>query len=90
MTPRAIAAGDAQTIGPIPRNSDFINKKTLVAAVTAMFAAVPVSPAEAGCYRMGLSGYHWYYSCFGPCFLYPHSRVRDTAIAGIAEGISIC
>jgi hypothetical protein len=29
-----------------------------VTAVTAMFAAVAVSPAKAGCYRMGLSGYH--------------------------------
>lgn len=28
-----------------------------------------------GCYRLGLSGYHWYHFCAGPGFLYPHHRV---------------
>ena len=27
-----------------------------------------------GCYRLGFSGYHWYRSCFGPYWLYPHHR----------------
>ena len=34
------------------------------------------SPFEkAGCYRLGETGYHWYPSCFGPSWLYPHRRV---------------
>ena len=28
-----------------------------------------------GCYRLGLTGYHWYASCIGPRWLYPHRRV---------------
>ncbi|HEY1941888.1 MAG TPA: hypothetical protein VGH40_07155 [Roseiarcus sp.] len=33
------------------------------------------SAADAGCYRLGLSGYHWYHHCAGPSFIYPHQRV---------------
>jgi hypothetical protein len=28
-----------------------------------------------GCYRLGLTGYHWYDWCIGPRWLYPHRRV---------------
>jgi hypothetical protein len=35
-----------------------------------------IDPVEkAGCYRLGETGYHWYRSCFGPSWLYPHRRV---------------
>jgi hypothetical protein len=27
-----------------------------------------------GCYRLGLSGYRWYHTCFGPRWIYPHHR----------------
>ncbi len=30
---------------------------------------------EAGCYRLGETGYHWYRSCFGPRRIYPRHRV---------------
>jgi hypothetical protein len=30
---------------------------------------------KASCYRLGLTGYHRYRSCFGPAFLYPHRRI---------------
>jgi hypothetical protein len=30
---------------------------------------------KAGCYRLGETGYHWYRSCVGPTWLYPHRRV---------------
>ncbi len=50
---------------------------TLLAAMvgTLFVGAMVPSEAEAGCYRAGFSGYHWYHSCFGPHFLYPHHRV---------------
>jgi hypothetical protein len=46
-------------------------------AATATLLAVALSPttADAGCYRLGETGYHWYRYCFGPAFLYPHRRV---------------
>jgi hypothetical protein len=30
---------------------------------------------QAGCYRWGETGYHWYGFCLGPRFIYPHRRV---------------
>jgi CHAD domain-containing protein len=33
------------------------------------------SVAEAGCYRLGETGYHWYHSCWEPRLIYPHHRV---------------
>jgi len=47
-----------------------------VAAAAIVSAAVLLSTAaDAGCYRLGETGYHWYGFCFGPSFLYPHHRV---------------
>jgi hypothetical protein len=45
---------------------------TAVAAATLMFAGA--EGAQAGCYRLGLTGYHWYHYCVGPRFIYPHHR----------------
>jgi hypothetical protein len=39
---------------------------------TAVDAVNPIQ--SAGCYRWGESGYHWYRSCFGPRWIYPHRR----------------
>lgn len=34
-----------------------------------------INPIQsAGCYRWGETGYHWYRSCIGPRWLYPHRR----------------
>ena len=53
--------------------------RTLVMLVAAMatLSAVALTPttADAGCYRLGMTGYHWYNLCAGPPFLYPHQRV---------------
>ena len=46
-----------------------------VVAVIVFSAAILPDTAEAGCYRMGETGYHWYHSCVGPHFLYPHHRI---------------
>ena len=52
--------------------------RTLVMLVAAMatLSAVALTPttADAGCYRLGVTGYHWYHFCAGPGFLYPHYR----------------
>lgn len=45
-----------------------------VAAILSLGALVP-SAAQAGCYRLGETGYHWYRYCLGPSFIYPHQRV---------------
>jgi len=49
----------------------------LLAAVAAALSAGTMLPsrAEAGCYRLGETGYHWYRSCWGPRWMYPHHRV---------------
>jgi hypothetical protein len=44
-------------------------------ALTMLTCALVSGEAQAGCYRVGPSGYHWYHSCFGPHFMYPHHRV---------------
>jgi len=46
-------------------------------AVAAILSALTLLPsaAQAGCYRFGESGYHWYRFCLGPSFIYPHQRV---------------
>jgi hypothetical protein len=47
-----------------------------VAAAAALLITVLFSSGvEAGCYRLGETGYHWYRFCFGPYFMYPHRRV---------------
>ena len=45
-----------------------------VAAILSVGAVLP-SNAEAGCFRMGETGYHWYRYCWGPRWIYPHHRV---------------
>ncbi len=45
-----------------------------VAAILSLGVLLP-SAAQAGCYRLGETGYHWYRYCFGPSFMYPHHRV---------------
>ena len=45
-----------------------------LAAILSIGILLP-SAAEAGCSRLGETGYHWYRSCFGPSFIYPHHRV---------------
>ncbi|WP_155253559.1 hypothetical protein [Bradyrhizobium japonicum] len=54
-----------------------MRKFALFAAVGAIVAVGALTPtrAEAGCYRLGETGYHWYRSCWGPHWIYPHRRV---------------
>jgi hypothetical protein len=54
-----------------------MRKLALLVAAAATLSAVALLPteADAGCYRLGLTGYHWYRSCVGPRVLYPHRRV---------------
>ena len=48
----------------------------IVSAAALSSAAFFSTEADAaGCYRLGLSGYHWYGFCAGPRFLYPHRRI---------------
>jgi hypothetical protein len=52
-----------------------MKKLALAIAASAALSSMAISPASAGCYRLGLSGYHWYGFCAGPSFIYPHQRV---------------
>ena len=54
-----------------------MRKLALLVAAAAALSAVALSSAaaDAGCYRLGDTGYHWYQFCAGPWFLYPHHRV---------------
>lgn len=61
--------------GREPHWEIFMRRFSLLAAVAAILAMAVVLPAEAGCYRVGETGYHWYRYCVGPHFLYPHHRV---------------
>jgi hypothetical protein len=49
----------------------------MLLVATAALSTIVLLPtnADAGCYRLGETGYHWYRFCFGPAFLYPHQRV---------------
>jgi hypothetical protein len=46
----------------------------LIVAAASSLAMFAPSAAEAGCYRLGETGYHWYHFCLGPGFIYPHQR----------------
>jgi hypothetical protein len=50
-------------------------KIAMLAAAAALSVVALSSEADAGCYRVGPTGYHWYRYCVGPAFLYPHQRV---------------
>lgn len=50
-------------------------KSVIVAAILGSAALCASSAAQAGCYRMGETGYHYYGFCLGPSFMYPHHRV---------------
>jgi opacity protein-like surface antigen len=54
-----------------------MRKFAMLVAAAATLSAVALAPtaASAGCYRLGLTGYHWYGFCVGPSFIYPHERV---------------
>jgi hypothetical protein len=60
-----------------------MRKLALLAAAVATLSAATILPANAqvgwnaGCYRYGLTGYHWYDFCLGPNFVYPHQRTCD-------------
>ncbi len=51
-----------------------MRKTILTAAAAAMLTVAGAGAAQAGCYRMGMTGYHWYRYCVGPRFMYPHHR----------------
>jgi opacity protein-like surface antigen len=51
-----------------------MRKLMMLALTAATLAAIAPSAAEAGCYRLGETGYHWYHFCVGPSFVYPHRR----------------
>lgn len=55
-----------------------MRKLAMLVAVAATLSVAALSPTTAeasGCYRLGLTGYHWYGFCLGPDVLYPHQRV---------------
>jgi hypothetical protein len=54
-----------------------LRKYALLIAALAGLSISTLSPgnAEAGCYRLGLNGYHWFRSCLGPYDLYPHHKI---------------
>ncbi len=52
-----------------------MNKFVLIVAAAAALSSMSISPASAGCYRLGETGYHWYRYCVGPRIMYPHHRV---------------
>lgn len=49
--------------------------KLAAAVVILSISSLVSSSAQAGCYRLGETGYHWYRSCLGPYWIYPHHRV---------------
>lgn len=49
--------------------------KLAAAVVILSISSFVSSSAQAGCYRLGETGYHWYRSCLGPYWIYPHHRV---------------
>jgi hypothetical protein len=54
----------------------------LIVATALSAIALMTVDASAGCARWGETGYHFYRSCAGPGFLYPHHR-RCTSRHGL-------
>ena len=55
-----------------------MRKLIMIAAAVATLSGAAMLPTEAdaaGCYRLGLGGYHWHSFCAGPYSLYPHHSV---------------
>ena len=54
-----------------------MRKLGMLAAFMALLLTGALLPtkADAGCIRLGETGYHWYRYCLGPSLLYPHQRV---------------
>ncbi len=46
----------------------------IIAAAALSVLCLLSTGANAGCARWGETGYHFYRSCWGPSFLYPHHR----------------
>jgi len=51
-----------------------MRKILLAIAALGTLSVAATGSAEAGCYRLGLTDYHHYQSCFGPRLLYPHHK----------------
>jgi hypothetical protein len=51
-----------------------VKKAVLTLAAIVALTSASILPASAGCYRLGLTGYHWYHYCAGPHVLYPHHK----------------
>ena len=49
-------------------------RMSMIAAMALSAASLISTAASAGCARWGETGYHFYRSCYGPSFLYPHHR----------------
>ena len=54
-----------------------IPRMALAVATAFMILGMVPTGAEASCARWGETGYHYYRSCWGPSFLYPHHRNCD-------------
>ena len=50
-----------------------MSKLAMLVAATAILGVGVLLPtkADAGCYRLGETGYHWYKYCAGPDWVYP-------------------
>lgn len=51
-----------------------MRRMMVAAAAAALLTVAGSGAAQAGCYRLGETGYHWYRYCVGPRFMYPHTR----------------
>jgi hypothetical protein len=65
----AIAAGTLLAASVVPTEA----QQTLGQGVGTVVDAV--NPLQSsGCYRLGVTGYHWYRTCIGPPVIYQHRR----------------
>ena len=69
-----------------------MRKLAMLVAAMATLSAVALTPttADAGCYRLGVTGYHWYHFCAGPPASTHTSASAGMAIAGIARAHKAC
>ncbi len=51
-----------------------MRKMMVAAAAAALLTVGGTGAAQAGCYRWGETGHHWYRYCWGPHVMYPHHR----------------
>jgi hypothetical protein len=69
------SVGCFHSLNILPEETKMHRFVPLAVVATLSLGVLLPGAAQAGCYRLGETGYHWYRYCLGPSFIYPHHRI---------------